>query len=39
MLVIVVLGLIYKTINVQLPGGNSNKNAFFSLITNIPIQI
>ena len=34
MLVIVILGLIYKTINVKLPSGNSNKNAFFSLIMN-----
>lgn len=34
LLVIIVLGLIYKTINVQLPSGNSNKNAFFSLITS-----
>jgi hypothetical protein len=34
LLVVVVLGLIYKTLNVNLPEGNSNKNAFFSLITN-----
>ena len=34
LLVVVVLGLIYKTLNVNLPQGNSNKNAFFSLITN-----
>jgi hypothetical protein len=33
-LVVIVLGLIYKTINVQLPVGNSKKNAFFSLILN-----
>ena len=33
-LVIIVLALIYKTINVQLPVGNSNKNAFFSLMLN-----
>lgn len=34
LIVIIVLGLIYKTINVNLPKGNSNKNAFFSLLTN-----
>ena len=34
LLVIIVLGFIYKTINVRLPAGNSNKNAFFSLIIN-----
>ena len=34
LIVIIVLGLIYKTINVQLPVGNSKKNAFFALITN-----
>jgi hypothetical protein len=39
LLVVVVLGLIYKTINVKTPGGNSNKNAFFSLITNILFYI
>ena len=39
LLVLVVLGLIYKTINVQLPKGNSNKNAFFSLITNTFLYI
>jgi hypothetical protein len=39
LLVIIVLGLIYKTINVQLPLGNSNKNAFFSLITNTILYI
>lgn len=33
-LVAVIIGLIYKTINVKLPVGNSNKNAFFSLISN-----
>jgi len=32
LIVIVVLGLIYKTINVKMPVGNSNKNAFFSMI-------
>jgi len=39
LLVIVVLGLIYKTINVQLPVGNSSKNAFFSLIFNLIFYI
>ena len=34
LIVTVVLGLIYKTINVNLPSGNSKKNAFFSLIIN-----
>jgi len=38
-LVIVILGLIYKTINVKLPSGNSNKNAFFSLIINYFLYI
>jgi hypothetical protein len=32
LIVTVVLGLIYKTINVNIPSGNSKKNAFFSLI-------
>jgi hypothetical protein len=39
LLVIIVLGLIYKTINVNLPEGNSNKNAFFSLIGNTLLYI
>jgi hypothetical protein len=39
LLVIIVLGLIYKTINVNLPQGNSNKNAFFSLIANTILYI
>ena len=34
LLVVIVLGLIYKTINVNLPQGNSKKSAFFSLISN-----
>ena len=34
LIIIIVLGLIYKTINVKMPAGNSNKNAFFSLIMN-----
>jgi len=33
-LVILVLGLIYKTINVKIPSGNSKKNGFFTLIIN-----
>ena len=33
-LVAIVLGLIYKTINVQMPVGNSKKNAFFAMIMN-----
>jgi hypothetical protein len=35
----VILGLIYKTLNVNLPQGNSNKNAFFSLIGNTLLYI
>ena len=39
-LVLVVLALIYKTINVQLPGGaNSKKDGFFSLIVNLVLYI
>jgi len=34
LLVILILGLINKTINVKLPGGNAKKNAFFTLLTN-----
>jgi hypothetical protein len=34
LIVIIVLGLIYKTINVKTPVGNDKKNAFFSLIFN-----
>jgi hypothetical protein len=34
LLVIIVLGLIYKTINVKMPSGNAKKNAFFTLIIN-----
>jgi len=33
-IVILVLGLVYKTIFVKLPVGNANKNAFFTLIIN-----
>jgi len=39
LLVLVVLALIYKTINVQLPVGNAGKNAFFSLIINLIFYI
>jgi hypothetical protein len=38
-LVVIVLSLIYKTFFVKLPVGNSNKNAFFSLIINILFYI
>ena len=34
LLVVIVLGLIYKTMNVNLPTGNAKKNAFFSLVLN-----
>lgn len=39
LLVVIVLGLIYKTINVHLPTGNEKKNAFFSLIINTLLYI
>ena len=39
LLVIVVLSLIYKTINVKIPNGNSQKNAFFTLIINLIFYI
>ena len=39
-LVLVILSLIYKTINVQLPGkGNSKRESFFSLILNLILYI
>lgn len=38
-LVAVVLALIYKTINVQLPYANAKKNAFFGLITSVILYI
>jgi hypothetical protein len=38
-LVVIVLGLIYKTINVRLPVGNAKKNALFTLIINILFYI
>jgi len=39
LIVIIVLALIYKTINVQLPQGNSKKNAFFDMIINLIFYI
>ena len=39
LLVVVILGLIYKTLFVQLPAGNSNKNGLFSLIANLVFYI
>jgi hypothetical protein len=39
LLVAIVLGLIYKTINVRLPFGNSNKNAFFNMLIHIIFYI
>ena len=38
-LVVIVLSLLYKTFFVKLPAGNSNKNAFFSLIMNLIFYI
>jgi hypothetical protein len=38
-LVSLILGLIYKTIYVKLPVGNTKKNAFFSLIANTILYI
>jgi hypothetical protein len=38
-IIVLVLGLIYKTINVKLPVANSNKNAFFSLLLNTVLYI
>ena len=34
LLVVVILSLIYKTIHVKLPAGNTKKNAFFNLISS-----
>jgi hypothetical protein len=34
LLLIIILGFIYKTIFVKLPQGNANKNAFFTLLLN-----
>jgi hypothetical protein len=39
LLVAVILGLIYKTINVKLPAGNTKKNGFFTLILNTLLYI
>ena len=39
LLVAVILGLIYKTINVKTPVGNSKKNGFFNLIFTILLYI
>ena len=39
LLVVVFLGLIYKTINVRLPSNNNKKNAFFALLFNILLYI
>ncbi len=39
LIIILVLGLIYKTIYVKIPVGNSKKNAFFSLITSFIFYI
>lgn len=38
-LVIILLGLIYKTINVQFPSENSKKNGFFNVIINLLFYI
>ena len=39
LIIITILGLIYKTIYVKLPVGNTKKNAFFELITNFIFYI
>ena len=39
LIVAIILALIYKTIFVQLPAGNSNKNGLVSLITNLIFYI
>ena len=39
LIVLVVVGLIYKTMNVKSPVGNSNKNGFFDMITNTLLYI
>lgn len=39
LLVAIILGLIYKTINVKTPVGNSNKNGFFNLLFTILLYI
>ena len=39
LVVIIILGLIYKTINVKIPVGNAKKNAFFNLLISILLYI
>ena len=39
LIVVIVLGLIYKTFFIKMPVGNNNKNAFFALIMNILFYI
>ena len=39
LIVVIVLALIYKTINVELPKGNAEKNSFFEIITNLIFYI
>lgn len=39
LIVILVLSLIYKTINVKMPEGNAKKNAFFEIIINFIFYI
>jgi hypothetical protein len=39
LLVALILGLIYKTINVKLPSNNTKKNAFFNLMFSIILYI
>jgi hypothetical protein len=39
LIIILVIGLIYKTIQVKIPVGNSRKNAFFSLLLNVLFYI
>jgi hypothetical protein len=39
LLVALILGLIYKTMNVKLPSNNTKKNGFFNLIFNIILYI
>jgi hypothetical protein len=39
LLVALIIGLIYKTINVKLPSNNKNKNGFFNLMLSIVLYI
>ena len=39
LLIVIFLALIYRTINVQMPAGNTKKNTFFSLIGNTILYI